>query len=154
RYAAAVDREMFDYVYHPTSKYWSAADGEEKLIRCFAGIARYNGFSLDGTLGTQRVEQVLENRDYRRVSKGQKRFYPGETTVKVYKKRNDDTAVSEIVWHMMENDKKLGIGYVVNKRFLWIWNYSSKRYLSISDLKELLRLERLLEEIKAIITQM
>lgn len=131
------------YVNHPTCSGWHNENGEKKLIGLFhRDLPKFNAFSQRGHLSENEANAILhcqfQNKDeYRKIERHGRRFGgDGKTTIQYYSYggANGENEVSEIVWRMTENETNLGIGYVVDRRFLWVWDYSKKKYLNYEDL--------------------
>ncbi len=136
------------YANHPTSKYWNESQGKGAAIRLFSAIDRYSGFSRNGNLLKGDAMPALTK--YRIIKKHHKRFFGDEITVSIYP--TFDTAnISEIVWHVVDQGTKLGIGYVVEKKLLWIWDYTDGRYLDTEALTKYPALKQLYKEVYQII---
>ena len=140
--------QRIQYVYHPTSKYWNEKGGKDKAIKCFAEIAHENiYFSSNGWLLDKYVMSALKIKEnHKIIDLHHKRFLENEVTVSIYhnpKPYHD--YVSEIVWHVIDGNTKLGIGYVVKKKTLWIWDYTreNEHYLSMKEMQNYEELKRL-----------
>jgi len=134
---------------HPTTKYWNDAQGKDEAIRQFSSLNRYAGFSLNGQLTIGEAKLALNK--YRIIEKHHKRFFNGEITVSIYPASNSNY-VSEIVWHVVDQGTKLGIGYVVDKKLLWIWDYTAEKFLGAEALSECEKLGQLYNEACQIIS--
>ena len=136
------------YVSHPTSEYWNKSNGKEEAIRRFKEIQRFSDFSLNGHLPSDTAIAALRN--YHIIEKHHKRFIDDEITVSIYPDTNSN-AISEVVWHIVDQDIKLGIGYIVERKLIWIWDYTNKVYLNEDDLARIPRLGNLYCDVQAII---
>lgn len=120
-----------EWTNHPTSKYWNSSNGKEKLEKIFKKISERPNFIPDGELDYEKVYRVLSKRTepYFMLKKRENRFKKDRIGVRVYDADNG-TKASEVAWYFVEDGKRIGIGYVANARFLWIWDYDQRDYLS------------------------
>ncbi len=139
-----------NYVYHPTSKYWNEDNGKNKAVQCFNIISRYNGFAKNGKLLQNKIRPILDDKNYFVVEKRHKRFFDDKITVSIYPEKDKDS-VSEIVWHVKENNISYGIGYVVERKTIWLWSYTDKKYFTEAEMKENSELKKLYKEVIEII---
>ena len=146
-YASALDPRI-SYTNHPTSKHWNGPNGKEKLIDIFKKCEEYHGFSTNGHLTEADILPTMK--DYVKIEKNHRRFIKDKTTYSCYPGAEPDS-VNEIVWHIVEGGTRLGIGYVVERKLLWLWDYSEKRYLSEDDLPSFPGLRALHSEVQALI---
>ena len=144
--------ERIQYVYHPTSKYWNEQRGKAKAVDCFKHIKAYTGFSLNGHLLDKDVRLALKEKKHQIIELHHKRFFENAVTVSIYPD-SEKGYVSEIVWHVIDGNTKLGIGYVVEKKTLWIWDYTKENahYLSKEETKNYRKLNKLYYDVIEVI---
>ena len=151
RQVREVDSNLIEYVYHPTSSYWNDEDGGKQLCGILSSMKRYGGFSANGFLTLERANQMLSSSSYWFIQKGQKRFHSGIITYRIYQDSNDPASVSEVAWYLVEDNKRFGIGYVVQSKILWIWDYNNKRYMDDTDIKKHPKLIELYQDVQRLI---
>lgn len=140
-------------VYHPTSKYWNESGGKDAAMKFFGEMPNYKGFSLNGHLLDKDVRSILEEKGYTIIKLRHRRFSEKEVTVSIYPEL-DSSYVSEIVWHIIDVDTKLGIGYVVENKTLWIWDYTKGKYLTTDDFKKFPELGSLYNDVVGVIQKL
>ncbi len=146
-YKKSVDRELIYYVVHPTCPHWYKADGCEKLIRIFSDVEHRCDFKSNKPLESKKLERIMNDTSYRIIQKRQRRFNEDYVTCRIYTDGVNQDIVNEVAWYIMDEGKKYGIGYVANTGFLWVWDYEYEWYLTDSDLKKSVKLEKLYNEV-------
>lgn len=141
--------ENIKYVYHPTSKFWNEDNGKDKAVQSF-GKKRYDGYAKNGKLLFETIKSVLDGKNYPIIEKKHKRFLHDKTTVSIYPDK-EKGYVSEIVWHIEDNNAWYGIGYMVARKTIWIWNYTVKEYLKEAEMDSLSKLKDLYKNVCIII---
>lgn len=122
-----VDKKMFDYVYHPTCKYWNSDGGYKKLCDIFSTIETFEGFSHNGHMDYERAKEICSKTPFRRLQKKQRRFYENEITYSII--ADDNRSVGEIAWYLVEYGARYSMGYVVQTRTIWVWDYQTEWYI-------------------------
>ena len=137
------ENEKIEYVNHPTSSKWYNDNGKNKLIRFFREslddlpkdevLTVNQHLTIDEAMRILRF-QLRDKDKFRIIEKNGRRFrYAGKITIQFY--TDEKNEVSEIVWRLIDGDAKLGVGYVVKRRTLWMWRYSTPQgYLDQSDI--------------------
>jgi len=131
--AGDIEDKNIDYVYHPTSKFWNKDNGKDKAVKSF-GKKRYDGYAKNGKLLLETIKPVLDGKNYPVIEKNHKRFLHNKTTVSIYPDK-EDGYVSEIVWHVEDGNVWYGIGYMVARKTIWIWNYTEEEYMKENEMK-------------------
>ncbi len=147
-----VDCSLIDYVYHPTSKYWNEEDGRKKLLRIFTTMRRYDGFFPNGSLTLEKVNELLPSSPYRFIQKRQRRFCDGIVTYRIYQDSNNLDYVSEIAWYYAADGRRFGIGYVVQPKILWVWDYDAGWYMDDIGIKKHPHLMELYQDVQRMIS--
>ena len=80
-----------------------------------------------------------------------KRFWENWIGIKIYA-ANKRSSVSEIAWYYTEEGRRIGIGYVVKTRLLWIWDYDISDYVAEEKMSE--NSKQILKEFKDTIYQL
>ena len=127
------DEKLYDVDYiewtdHPTSKYWNSCNGKEKLKSILGGKPEQLTCIPDGELDYVNVYSKLSQKKERffMLEAKKKRFWENWIGIKIYA-ANKRSSVSEIAWYYTEEGRRIGIGYVVKTRLLWIWDYDISR---------------------------
>ena len=154
RLAGTVDRDLIDYVYHPTSKYWNYADGGEKLRLSFRAMTPYAGLARNGSLKLNNAKQLLAKTPYLELEKKQHRFRDGIVTYRIYLDEDDGTSVKEIAWYLKEAGRRFGIGYLVQSRILWAWDYSAECFFNPGIIESATNLSELYRDILHLISSL
>jgi len=144
---ASVDRVLIDYVVHPTCAHWYKPDGREKLKNIFSELEHRCDFKSNKALERTKLERIMNNTSYRIIQKRQRRFSEAYVTCHIYTDGVNQDIVNEVAWYIMDEGKKYGIGYVANTGFLWVWDYEDEWYMTYSDLKKSVKLEKLYNEV-------
>ena len=126
--------ENIKFVYHPTSKFWNEDNGNDKAVQYFKGIPKYNGYVKKGKLLLDIIKPILEGKNYFIIEKKHNRFLKDKITVRIYPDK-EESYVSEIVWHVEDDNAWYGIGYMVERKTIWIWNYTKGKYLKEDEMK-------------------
>ena len=143
--------ECIGWTKHPTSKYWNDCDGKDKFKKIVDEIAERPEFMINGTLELDTAEGILKTKaegKYFILEKRKKRFWEDYIGIRIYTEK-DENYVSEIAWYYQKEEKRIGIGYMVKTRIMWIWDYNQKKYLTEDELSD--DVKEKLEEIKGVI---
>ncbi len=155
RHGGAENKKV-EYVNHPTSSKWYNDNGKNKLIRILReslnDLPKDKVFTVNQHLTIDEAMRILrfQLRDedkFRVIEKNGRRFrYAGKITIQFY--TDEKNEVNEIVWRLIDGDAKLGVGYVVKRRTLWLWRYSTPQgYLDQRDLLNYRELINLLQSL-------
>lgn len=137
----------FEWTYHPTSKYWNYSEGKEKIERMLRETPNRPNFCRDGAIDYGTANDILSKKEnpYFMIGKKGKRFWENWIGIKVYESK-ESSRVSKIVWYYLDEKRRIGVGYIVKTRVLWIWDYDRREYLLEKDLSDYSR--QILKEFK------
>ena len=152
-FANPAEQKDIAVVNHPTSPQWYNKDGEKRLTEVFSGIERYDGFAKDGILRDEKAREIISKTDCEILKKHQRHFCEDRIMATLYPDSEKAGHVGEVVWHIVEDGRRFGVGYVVKRKILWLWDYDAEEYLAKDDLATRPRLDELYAQVLGLIAQ-